>query len=76
VIVRKSKIAQKSKPRARHAHYEVEFTGVEALDELKCAVVVVKRAFLNRRGDERIAALAADQGFHFFRAPAFETEDF
>jgi hypothetical protein len=75
-ILRSREIAQERQARARHAHHQVELAGVQTLDESQCFAMIVQRAFLNRGSDKRVAPFTADQDFHFFRAPAFQTEDF
>ena len=52
-----------------------DVTGFQTLHKTNRFVVVFECAFLNRRRDEWIAPLPADEGFHFFGAAAFQAEN-
>ncbi len=69
------KIAKKRQPGAGHADDHVELAGLQPLDELQCFAMVIERALLHRRRDERIAPLPPDEGFHFLGAAAFQAEN-
>ena len=73
--MRGSLIAQKRYPGAGHDDDHVEFAALQPLNKVDGLALIIESALLDRRRDEWIAPLPADEGFHFLGAATFQAEN-